>query len=596
MSSLTSSPSSVSKLSICDKVTEDIWSSSPPQVTTVLTFTRLSTPAESSAVVYTSPTCGLGWRFHVVEKYPSAKTPDPNSQSQVSKPPSTATVQLSYQPPPSKLATLAFSVDTVRVKVTYPDDPSQCSHEREFKQASLKEVHQLGSYEEPPHYKGSTHITISLLFSASEALSFPTTPHPNTPVALSQSLDEPAFIDTKFYLFSAKRRSMPTKPKAVYAKSLLLMNASSYLDSLLSTNTSFSNGTPCLLKEETSEEIAKLTAEKYDYDSDSDLESLLGDDDNDDVDDGEKELVPKVETTNGPSEENPKDVAKEDTAGTTTDAPTPEETERLAETPKEESNKSSDIPPLSAVPSDGRAFAINGTAHKTWKAFILYVYTNKVQFNSLKSENKPCVSSAAVSCSPKSMYRLADYASLLELKAAAKEGIRQKLSRTNIVSELFSTFTSRYQEIIEMEVGFLLKEFDEHLGQQLDEIIQLVVVGEKPHCYRVLVFLMRRQRGQDAETAWKALAKMEPGGLLDPIKPSGSLDPPRNPFEFVSNSSKRRSKHSGRTIASNARATSSNSWREPQRSVSTATPSPPLFRFNFGPSVAPSPNGAARTT
>ncbi|KAF9449061.1 hypothetical protein P691DRAFT_646693, partial [Macrolepiota fuliginosa MF-IS2] len=92
------------------------------------------------------------------------------------------------------------------------------------------------------------------------------------------------------------------------------------------------------------------------------------------------------------------------------------------------------------------------------------------------------------------MYRFADYADISELKSLAKEGIRKNLTKANVVTELFSSFTSKYQEIIELEVGFLVDNFTNDVAQELDEMLQLVVLGTKPHCFRVLAFTMRRLR------------------------------------------------------------------------------------------------------
>jgi len=183
---------------------------------------------ESSAVVHTSSTCGLGWRFHVVEKYLS-KLSDSNPQSQNKS--LVATIQLSFHPPPPLFTVFAFNVAVVHVKVVYPDSSSHATHEQKFYGLFLKDIHQLGSYEEPPHYRGRTHIAISFAFDASYDLSFPTTPHPKIHDVLGQSLDDPSFIDTKFYLFSAKRRSLPTAPKVVYGQSRLFAQSNPYLES-----------------------------------------------------------------------------------------------------------------------------------------------------------------------------------------------------------------------------------------------------------------------------------------------------------------------------------------------------------------------------
>ncbi|KAF9441837.1 hypothetical protein P691DRAFT_682753 [Macrolepiota fuliginosa MF-IS2] len=120
------------------------------------------------------------------------------------------------------------------------------------------------------------------------------------------------------------------------------------------------------------------------------------------------------------------------------------------------------------------------------------------------------------------MYRFADYADIPELKSLAKEGIRKNLTKVNVVTELFSSFTSKYQEIIELEVEFLVDNFTYEVARELDEMLQLVVMGTKPHCFRVLTFTMRRLRGECVETAWSALGNdtLERGTISPPVPPT----------------------------------------------------------------------------
>jgi hypothetical protein len=63
------------------------------------------------------------------------------------------------------------------------------------------------------------------------------------------------------------------------------------------------------------------------------------------------------------------------------------------------------------------------------------------------------------------------------------------------------------------------------MGRELDEMLQFVVVGAKPHCYRVLAFVMRRQRGESSEDAWRILD----GGELEPSPPPQTAPKPRSP-------------------------------------------------------------------
>ncbi|KXN92761.1 hypothetical protein AN958_03212 [Leucoagaricus sp. SymC.cos] len=123
------------------------------------------------------------------------------------------------------------------------------------------------------------------------------------------------------------------------------------------------------------------------------------------------------------------------------------------------------------------------------------------------------------------MYRFADYvripiqlsnlnahdvdsslqADIPVLKSLAKKAISRNLSKSNIISELFSSFTHKYQEIIEVEVDFLVANFTPDVARQLDEMLQLLVLGTNPRSFRVLAFTMRRLRGDSTEKTWSAL-------------------------------------------------------------------------------------------
>lgn len=47
--------------------------------------------------------------------------------------------------------------------------------------------------------------------------------------------------------------------------------------------------------------------------------------------------------------------------------------------------------------------------------------------------------------------------------------------------------------------------FTTDVAKDLDKMLQSIVLGEKPHCFRVLAFTMRRLRGDSEGTAWRAL-------------------------------------------------------------------------------------------
>lgn len=244
-----------------------------------------------------------------------------------------------------------------------------------------------------------------------------------------------------------------------------------FLENLLSQDTGFSNGAHCDILQEVPEEIAKLKVDTFDYESDSDLE------DDRTVDKGKRKEGEAV-----PCEEEPSDSSSLGLGQKSTGDPT----------------------------ANGRAFAINGTAYKTWKTFLYYLYTNEVAFNELRSQQAQTKAQQykseledddSIRCSPKSMYRLADYVGIPGLKALALDGIWDGLHKSNIIAELFSSFTHRYQEVIELEVDYLMDNFTPQVARQLDDMLQMIVLGTKPHSFRVLAFAMRRLRGDSRELA-----------------------------------------------------------------------------------------------
>lgn len=63
---------------------------------------------------------------------------------------------------------------------------------------------------------------------------------------------------------------------------------------------------------------------------------------------------------------------------------------------------------------------------------------------------------------------------------------------------------------MELEVDFLADNFTSDVARDLDEMLELIVLGTKPYCFRVLALAMRRLRGDSTESAWKALDRKTP--------------------------------------------------------------------------------------
>ncbi|KAI0789097.1 hypothetical protein C8Q75DRAFT_170861 [Abortiporus biennis] len=89
-------------------------------------------------------------------------------------------------------------------------------------------------------------------------------------------------------------------------------------------------------------------------------------------------------------------------------------------------------------------------AHKTWKALYFFLLTDHLKFAPLRSNLVAATNEEAESkykdlpsCSPKSMYRLADRFGFVEAKRLAFSKFKSCLDEDNIVQELFSDFTWR---------------------------------------------------------------------------------------------------------------------------------------------------------
>ncbi|EKM56940.1 uncharacterized protein PHACADRAFT_183507 [Phanerochaete carnosa HHB-10118-sp] len=281
------------------------------------------------------------------------------------------------------------------------------------------------------------------------------------PVALMQlasklSLDSGNFVDTKFYAFSRRKASGTIyAPKAIYANSWILRAKSpQYIENLLfegydanctigPLDSAIPSYRECLGK-------AKSTS----YDSDSDIE-----DDDDDMEASRKSALGAPSTKDGRS---------------TPVSHSPVLYLLIADCLNAGSQGTSQLSPSQAGFRTGRRIPAARTERpdyraaelclSTWKAFVYYLYTGKIEFARLKSQ-KPAIqplaktaqmSTKAPPCSPKFMYKLADESctqlGISELKNLAQADIQSKLSGDNILAELSSTFTSRYDDIRDMEI------------------------------------------------------------------------------------------------------------------------------------------------
>ncbi|KAH7907801.1 hypothetical protein BJ138DRAFT_1116378 [Hygrophoropsis aurantiaca] len=316
---------------------------------------------------------------------------------------------------------------------------------------------------------------------------------------LAQSLGNGSFFDTKFIIPSRRKTNGNIgAPRTVYARVAVLEAISPLLsigNILGKDNTLFVDlaGVPGV----------QSSNEEYDYESDSDWD---GDED--------RERGP---TTEGRSElagvtiEEIQDKThrfKEDTSLTTPALPSLLEASNNDDVQPPSSNDIISVSSFSDFEKEGTKHApiptdhgtsavhniyVKGVSYKTWRAFVYYCYTGRVEFSPLRS----CMITPANipegedrRCSPKSMYRLAKMIRALEDVAAT--AIHENLSKSNILDEAFSKFTSLYPVIQQMEMEILMKNrTSPAIIQVLPDIIRRMFEGEIPHAQKMVSDVMQ---------------------------------------------------------------------------------------------------------
>ncbi|KAG2117654.1 hypothetical protein BD769DRAFT_1777983 [Suillus cothurnatus] len=143
-----------------------------------------------------------------------------------------------------------------------------------------------------------------------------------------------------------------------------------------------------------------------------------------------------------------------------------------------------------------RNILVRDTAFRTWKALLLYLYTNKLVFSPLKSQGKPRADvegpnpSTLWPCSPKSMYRLGCKVRLDSVRDQAFCAIRDSLNAENILQELSSSFTSKYPAILQMQVQVLVQHITAvPVIQNIPSLIRKIVDSQLPHGADIMIDL-----------------------------------------------------------------------------------------------------------
>ncbi|KAJ7474208.1 hypothetical protein FB451DRAFT_1248312 [Mycena latifolia] len=387
--------------------------------------------------------CGFGWRFsfQVTQQTAPAVVVDDAGNTIES-------FQLQLYFDPYLIRSAAYGVLTLATHVEHfiPVPQPTAATQYTLPSRSTSDTLGLGVYVYPSN-ASVPFISITVTLPPTLGLTLPHRLEPQMEQALEETLTGKELVDIKLYAFSRKGSNRVTNPLPLFAKTDLLLGFSDDLDTLL-TGDGFSESVVVDLDLHQPKESS---FQDYDYYSDSDLDS---------EDEEEGPAAPA-----GPS--------------SSSDA------ESKAKTAPEVSARS----PCGRT---GRVVVLKDTAFRTWKALLYYLYTRRVNFRPLKSEGLKETAVSGPTCSPKSMYRLADKLGLEELQALALAAISSRLSEENILQEVFSTFTSYYPVIQELEVRILTSNFSEKASEGLKEMTQKICDGEKPYCAETLFMIIRK--------------------------------------------------------------------------------------------------------
>jgi len=296
--------------------------------------------------------------------------------------------------------------------------------------------------------------------------------------------------DTEVSVFSQRsRKGVIHGVKTVHVRSSLLLAASASFATLIAKH-------PCGTGHVTSR---RATSAEYDYDEDSDLE---------DVDMSELEGLDQTLSSLSTASQRSSTPSSNEAQGITITegdavknissqgSETVVDYQRASEASRQclnrgtgsisrdETAKGENLKAIARIMPD--------CAYRTWQMLIVYLHNDLIEFSDLKSQRHSDSRSktSELSCSPKSMYRLADKFDLEHLKKLTSEAISSRLSSENIIQELFSDFTWRYPEILKMETELYFKlSKDPKVRASLNQACKKIAAGGYPNSGVVLASL-----------------------------------------------------------------------------------------------------------
>ncbi|KAG1882433.1 hypothetical protein F4604DRAFT_1744055, partial [Suillus subluteus] len=305
---------------------------------------------------------------------------------------------------------------------------------------------------------------------------------------LMKSILGQELVDTKFHLFSGRsaHSRKVSQLQALSANDVVLTARSDFLAELLSrtappdaTFVDFDSGSAF---------EDGMTLDDYGYASDSDLED-------EEVEKASQTLTNDKKGNTSESDENDDDLLVVADGSCEVDS--------AVRDPIPASPPQAVMPitssPIQHTVVNCRNILVRDTAFRTWKALLLYLYTNKIVFSPLKSQGQPRAHvegpnpSTLWPCSPKSMYRLGCKVRLDSVRDKAFDAIRDSLNADNILQELSSSFTSKYPAILQMQVQVLIQHIaSAPVIQNMPSLIRRIVDSQLPHGADIIIDLYQK--------------------------------------------------------------------------------------------------------
>ncbi|KAJ7474212.1 hypothetical protein FB451DRAFT_1088903 [Mycena latifolia] len=442
------------------KVADDEWTASG--VKSVFT---IEMPGMPTSAVSVGPTaiCGWGWRFSCAIEADSSST-------------SPILMAADSSVIPWRRVTVFFHPDFIRGAdygrirfLTDVENLLPLNNALFYTEWDLPDhsgmTPSLGEYMHRSDAPGTARIGISVVFPPELGMALPRRLDARVEEALSDTIRGDEIVDLKFYAYTRRvRGEYVTCPRAMYAKMALLRGHSDDLDEYLKGISGGAGFTESVRVDLDLDVFVEERFTEYGYMSDSDLDS---EEDEDGVQEMPGSSASAIQLPDSPT--GPLLVSRPITPSPDLNTPLPELTLRT--------------PPVTVAHRMGHAVVVKGHAYKTWNALLYYLYTNRVTFRTLDSPERAV--SRVPECSAKSMYKLADRFGLSQLKNLALESLTSQLSPDNIVGEAFSTFTSVYPEIQDIEVEFLIQHLP-NLTEEIEKMLKSLCDDVRPHCFDVL--------------------------------------------------------------------------------------------------------------